>query len=813
MSNTLQQRDYYKIFTGHNQLDGYDNIHLGYEASTTEVTFKKDVLTYFHYPFFSDTVALKDSTLAFSGATSGPIPAMADKIFKNLGGYGENTPWGTPSGLTDGTWLCSWLYAPDINTEPVWLDRYYNPGRIAYEEALQGTANYTDYITYGAPFTDIPTVLTFEAGVLYSYLHVGENTASMLVKTLAGDDNSHLKLEVNNWVNSPIDTSIYNNTIMINPFNVNDVIDKTLTNGSLNLENYDFVDVKVVYNDVINIQREFTVAVDVNHNDWNNASSSQLVGCFTGDGGYGLFYDNLKYFPFFVVPETNFGHLIYFNQNINAYNDIGTNSSVGIVSNPQHVAINGDGELYVVDTFTLNNKKIIKYNHLGDVLSYYQTDSAINTFILSGDNIIVVDQTYTNILDGNLVLKYQDNSVIFTSGTKLTFDYFGNLLQIVCNDIKCDILNQVWTVGMDNNLYYDGTLFAGVSSVQKIAIDPNNDLWVLSDSNTINKINIVNKSITSTFSIGVLNDNPPTKNISFVNVYDRTNNSNSWYAIIVHSGVNDRTVYQVSLDGELIYSNSLISNINPLEFSSQLTKDNKALLSFSFDGDFTGYEWKRIFNNVKYANKPQVHFRIGMNALNGLGQTINSQSYVFKVSVPVDGFEDDVNWHSVAGSFKNNTMKVYIDSFKLSELCISNIYDINPLKKNDLWIGTPNGKADNYNYEVNTRNLIFNGKLNNVRFYDYELPEWFQSIFAREVLVANDLVWDIPTADLQYIEKIDRFFKHKMPGSKSPFYRIKLSGLGITDPNIRALIEQNIQEAVALTKPAYVELLDIEWVD
>ena len=103
--------------------------------------------------------------------------------------------------------------------------------------------------------------------------------------------------------------------------------------------------------------------------------------------------------------------------------------------------------------------------------------------------------------------------------------------------------------------------------------------------------------------------------------------------------------------------------------------------------------------------------------------------------------------------------------------------------------------------------------MNNVRFYDYELPEWFQSIFAREVLVANDLVWDIPTADLQYIEKIDRFFKHKMPGSKSPFYRIKLSGLGITDPNIRALIEQNIQEAVALTKPAYVELLDIEWVD
>ena len=131
----IQQRDYYKIFTGTNQADGYDKIHLGYEAQTNEVILKKDTTTFFHVPFFSNIQSLYDSSLVADGATPGPIPAQADRIFKKLGGYGNSTPWGTPTGITDGTWLCSWLYA--VSSEPPqWMDRYYNPGRLAYEEAL-----------------------------------------------------------------------------------------------------------------------------------------------------------------------------------------------------------------------------------------------------------------------------------------------------------------------------------------------------------------------------------------------------------------------------------------------------------------------------------------------------------------------------------------------------------------------------------------------------------------------------------------------------------------------------------------------------
>jgi len=53
----LQQRNYYKIFTGTNQAGGLEKIHLGYEADTTEIVLKKDETTSFHMPYFAKCTA------------------------------------------------------------------------------------------------------------------------------------------------------------------------------------------------------------------------------------------------------------------------------------------------------------------------------------------------------------------------------------------------------------------------------------------------------------------------------------------------------------------------------------------------------------------------------------------------------------------------------------------------------------------------------------------------------------------------------------------------------------------------------------
>ena len=302
----IKQREYYKIFTGTNQEDGYDKIHLGYEAETTEINFNRDQTTYFHMPFFASIQPLSASTLIADGAVPGPIPALADRVLKKLGNYGNTTPWGTASERSDGTWLCSWLYALSSES-PVWKDRYYNPGRLAYWEALIGEANFTDYIKSENLYYDVDSTLTFEPGVLYQYFHQGEKAALDIVNTFAGEDKTRLKLDIEDWscacpnVPEPVDKSIYNNNVVVSNFKNDWVVNLFdpgfLDRSSLSFNNTDFIDAKVIFNQTYNLEDEFTLSFWVNSPDWSQGTSTQLVGNLR-KGGYGVFYNNLYYILF-----------------------------------------------------------------------------------------------------------------------------------------------------------------------------------------------------------------------------------------------------------------------------------------------------------------------------------------------------------------------------------------------------------------------------------------------------------------------------------------------------------------------------------
>jgi hypothetical protein len=144
---------------------------------------------------------------------------------------------------------------------------------------------------------------------------------------------------------------------------------------------------------------------------------------------------------------------------------------------------------------------------------------------------------------------------------------------------------------------------------------------------------------------------------------------------------------------------------------------------------------------------------------------------------------------------------------------LSGNLDLNYEFKNDLFIGSPCGKTDNLNKEINSTSVIWNGYIDTVRIYDYAVEAKFMLFFVREKILATDITWNIPTAALQYVEVIERFFKHKMPGSKSVFFNIKLSGTSITDTALRKRIEEDIKIAVLQLKPAYAELLKVEWME
>ena len=820
--DNLQQRKYYKIFSGTNQSEGYDKIHLGYEAATTEIIFKKDVTTPFHMPFFTDTQQLIDSTLGGDGATPGPIPALADRIYKKQGNYGKTTPWGTPSGKHDGAWLCSWYYAVS-NETPIWVDRYYNPGRLAYEEALEGKANFTDFIVddqFMLYYDITPSNLTLESGVYYEYFHHGENSTANAVKTFAGNDSSRLRLDIENWANFdqnvllPLDQSIYNQTVVAKDFKTDWIVQSNTPGyqdrNALSFNNHDFIDCKIKHSESFSLENEFTMAVWISNPKWSNATSSQILGNLN-KSGFSLFYNNLNYNPFFVVPETTYGHLFYFNQENNLFNDKNTQYRLGEPSSPVFVCINSDTEVLTIDQASL---RIIKYNYIGDVYTISSNPSGdpvymsgtIKSAILDiKENCYVYTTVGTYVFDKNLILSGFD-ATPFDEYECVALDFEGNIVrELSCVDLKFDNNNKKWTINTNNQLVCNGEILEQTANriCTNIAIDPENNIWVLAETNKVIKIDTINLTIIDEFEVGVLTNTYQNKNISFIQTYNRKTNSFTWYALIYHNS--DKTLYKVTLDGKILKDTFLPQRLNILD--PAIAIQDRDLLTFNGRGDFTGYEHRRIINNVLYNNNPQMQFVVSVKNPNR-----SLPDSIYKISVPVSYFVDNF-WHLITVTVQNQNIKLFVDDYLRDSLSIPNNLDINYEYKNDLFIGCPNGKNDNINKDLNTTSIIWNGLIDAIKIYDYAIDPKFIQYFVREKAYVTDIEWNIPTAPLQYIEVIERFFKHRMPGSKSAFFKIKLSGSKITDPEIRKIIENDIKLAIEQVKPAYTELYKVEWVN
>lgn len=825
MSN-LVQRNYYKIFTGTNQSDGHEKVNLGFTGSTSEITLKKDSFTYFHIPFFAETQKLIDSSLIGDGAIPGPIPAMADRIFKKQAGYGTNTPWGNTTQIRDGTWLCSWLYA-ESGKQPQWLDRYFDPGRLSVKQVLEFDANVYDaeaniieYVKNDPVYYDVPSTMTLDAGVWYHYFHQGESSNSEIVKTYSGLSGEKIRLDIQDWNHlnpatpEQVDQSIYNNTVLIDNFKTNwvkNITDPGYTGRAvLDFNNTDFINCRVTYNQSYNLLNEFTLSLWLYNDNWSNGTSTQLAGNIS-QGGYGVFYNDLKTVPYFVIPETTYGHLFYFNTSNEIYFERNLRKTSIDLIIPTFTGINSENETIVVDK---NTKRVYKYNHLGEVLGQSKTKTGnFSTMIgeprlgiIDGNNNThVVTTSGTYIYDQNLLFTSFLSSQPYSNNETLAFNISGNLVREPNSiDVKFDTYSNKWVIKTDNKLYCNDILIdtPGIV-VTNIAIDPENNLWVLADNNSIYKYDTFLKQIIQQFKVGTSLNTPSGKTISFIHEYNRSQNTKTWYAVIIYN--KEQTLYQVNLEGEVKTITFLPTR---LDVRYPITRDqDPKLLTFLSKGDITGYERRRIFNKVIYNNIPQIEFKIGAETLNQ-----NFTPFRYTLSVPTNSLVNNT-WYLVTCVFQNHQLKIYFNNNLVGIKNTPNELDLIYELKNDFYIGTPNGKTDGLNRETNSTSLIWNGYIDSVRIYDYAVTKNMLQSMIREKIQGEDVTWNIPTASLQYIETIERFFKHRLPGSKSSFYNIKLSGLKITDANIRNRIEAEIKLILDQTSPAHSKLLKVEWVD
>ena len=825
----MSSRNYNKIYVPTNREEGSEKLLIGYQNDVRETILTKDTETFFHIPFYTETIKLVDSTLIQDGATAGPFPAASDRIFKNRKNYGNVTTNGNPSDIADGVWFCSWLYKDEFGNV-AWMDRYYNPGTFVMSLAIAQMSEGPVYKKNDPVYRDVPSTMVFEEGVQYRYFHVGEKTAKSLITTFAGLSGNRLKLDLSDWGANSVDTSLSaKNVKVVTEASLSDLYttpeepDRILA-PTISFNNTHNTEVTVQYDDSYALTNEFSLAFWAQSNNWNDSQSTQLVGNFSSGGGVGIFIDTLSSYPFFVIPETGYGHMLYINEGYSPFLDKSLQLTISLTATPQLVALDSDNNVIVCNVDS--SRRINKFNNTGKLIATTSlsepTEVPLQLLCGLGDTIIVITDKTRYTYNTDLVLL---NTTIWNSLSStvaaFAYDEDSGTAELISTDDVYDskfIGTTQWCLSSNGNLYKKSStnyeLFAQFSdTATNFAIDPFNRLWVLHGTNNVSVYDSNLEALSDplfTFDAGQ-DVSHIQKNISFICEYDRSTATRSWRCLIYYADGSDSQVtpqvFIFDLNSNLIQTIDVLSlfNRNLLDVLKQEQKN----FQFFGKGDFTGYERRRVFNNLPpFNNKPQLIIRASLK-----DKTKEEMQYTqFKAHASM-GSWDSKSWQHIVLTLQNRIFRLHVNGAVVAEMPYSGQYELSYELQPTFFVGSPVGSQSGFNQEIGYTSAIFNGLFEDIKIYDYVLDARKLELFQRASIPAQSMYWSLPTPSIQYIEKIERMFKNKIPGAKSTYFNLKLSGTQVTDKQTQIIIEEEIRRIVAKIQPAYANFLKVHWAD
>jgi len=784
-NDALKRREYEKIFTGTNQDYGFENPYLGFTASTKEVVFKKDNVTYFHYPKTALAgIALSSMGIEDSGSTAGTTPFRADKIWKKNANYSKNIWWGDSIPWQHGTWLCSWLSGNEVNK--AWMDRWFYPGYVTLIHAISSnTDTYTVVPNSGDLVWDEPSRMTFDGGVWYKYYHFGELGNNSVVSTLTGDG-TELKLNLKNWAPTTEDSSPYNNDGTIENYKAG------VINGNAIVLNGVDQDCMVPYNSSYFLTGDMSYSVWIKTNNWGNCKAKNLVGT-EFRGGWGLGYTNGFSSSIYPVYDTTYGHVVFTNINDKMYFDRllpTSGSELTEAGNPTVICL--DNNLY---TWILDDKykkvHIIDYN--GDIVKQITFDSSVtlsDMAINSAGNVGILDTVSNNISSFTFNGTFDSVSAVSSSYICFDYDLSNNIVGTSGNDICVDNDGVTW-VANDDGILKAGTLIYAYSDAVRIVCDADNSIWGTS-SNTYIKLNSAGSVLLS----GSIGNTTTNMDLGFINEYD----DGLYYDRVLFVNSTDNKIFKYTISGVYISDNNLLDGINTILYSDEV----QSSISFQAKGDFTGYDWQRKYNYV--LNGETTYIRANTNFGNLLLSATSTLKY------PTSGLVNN-KWHHFMVQYNSvsGECNLYVDTALEDTVYVNAGSNIFYYYKNPLLIGANVGKRLPLDTELSIDTFHAKADFKDLRIYNTVLDRSDVMHIYKLELNFYDMTWNMPIGSQEFMEEIERFFKHKVPGIKSQYFNIILKGLNITNEETRSLIEDIIKDTVKKISPAYTELYSIIW--
>lgn len=768
----ISLRDYNKIFSGGNEDGGKEKISLSYEVTSKQLSFYTDIHNIFTYPSYAISMALSASSLINDGAFGGTYPQASDRIkYANicvpLDEYSMKDPFGI--------YLTTWLYKSELNSESnsIWMDRWYNPGYISEKEALL-----EPYGSGHSGIKDVTTKFHLLNGVEYDYFHYGNYTNNELLTA----NNNSLKLHFDDWnetgvqlVNATVKNDSYlivNRDIPVIEKPYNDYIDaneikpriinKVRADNVLDITNNSSYG-NIAYTSATDLNSDFSFSIWLKTNDWTNGNYHHLVS--NGfRSGWNLKINNGFYNPLLTFVTNTSGIIVY----------------------------NVEGKL--VYNYNLNLYEI----------SSYAVDENLYTYILGRETSIsdptifkldlttgtVVDSVTANLTDEKLLF----NNVGILSGVLNTndFDLSGNL-SASNYPFDFDNYGNKWEARGSAGIYRNDTLIYDVSALN-IICSHDDRIWTIVYENSTYNLYIYDVSqIDTILSNSVLTLN---NTLDYENIIPITGTNNILFDLVYVD--NGTIAYIVDLDFNHIYRTDINGKV---VFTDNFYNPNGNTF---IKNSFTTYKWNRKFNYIKNDRNTVVE-------LNVAEKDIDDNVIINTLQYNTSGTLVDNAWHHFAVTMSNSAVNLYVDTVSVGQLLVDDIFHI---YETPILIGTRVSKT-NILTEVlkNDYYDYFRGYADDFRLYDKLITQSDIEHIYTDKFRYKDLLFNVSTIPLYYIEEIDRFFKFKLPGSKSPYYNIKISGLGIVNDDTKAIIESIIKNSVKYIAPAYSELYRIIWVE
>lgn len=796
-------RNYNKLIAGVNQEQGYENLYLSFDAETQEIRFEKDKYTYFHFAPTAEIAPLSSSSLVYSGAVAGKTPWRSDKIFKKQADYKKYSNWGNSSNQ-DGAWFCSWLSGNhDSSVQPVWMDRYYDPNYSALpgisltyalltaigNDLVQGIENPIIW--------DTPSTMQFEPGGLYIYHHVGEERNTEVVDNLKSY--TGLLIDFTTWgseTSSTITDSSgngYDGTIFGFELSANQVTIDNIVNKGYNINGtYGYVEkVDSIFNN-----DELTISFYLHADDWNNVIGDQIVGNYY-NGGIGVFNNNQVLTPYITLFDPVSGYVFHLNTNFKVLNKtifIPYNNSRPLA----FAKTMYDEDYHILDS----NQNILVYDSENVLQNIISLDSKVpgisaTQMAIDGDyNYHLFDKVtsyyYKLSPTGSLLA-----SINITVGDYFVLDYKGIAHFAPTTGVIGGTINSQGNIYFitSNYLYRDGIIIWQGANIESVLCDEEDNIWLIYGSNNIAKLDHVNNLI---FAV------PTPHSTSGVG-----KRSMSFVCELMPTGINkfivifdDRTQYA----HKMTTSGTFTSSVPTSAFTGSLVN----LTTLSLRGvSNNGFEFQR-----KYVAPNVITPGISVKAFLH-EQYINGLNKRIKLQASTKDFHGTKHV-AVTFNYANGNIKLYIDGdLVASEEFEPFKYHISANKNIlSLVIGTNSSKRDVLVNDLQQPGYYtFDGVIGDLRIFSKDLDAWDIKALSQNIftIAYHPLTWNMPIGSRNYVEEIERFFKHKMPGNKSQFFNIRLSGLNITDSVIRGLIEDSIKGVLTRINPVHVTLNQIIW--